>query len=121
MSFIYGDSLKNNTVAVVVPDATYGAKWAADKGVAGDIDSLCKNEDFKKEIIADLLKLATANKLSSLEKPKKYLLHPEEFSVDNELLTPTFKLKRNVCGKYFEKQIGEMYAEIEKEELARAQ
>ena len=68
----------------------------------------------------DLLQLATQNKLSSLEKPKDIHLHPEEFSVDNNILTPTFKLKRNVAGKEFEEQINAMYAKIEAAEAARS-
>ena len=52
--------------------------------------------------MADLMKLAAENKCSSLEKPKDIYLHPEEFSIDNNILTPTFKLKRNVASKVFE-------------------
>lgn len=66
----------------------------------------------------DILQLATQNKLSSLEKPKDVFLHTEDFSVDNDILTPTFKLKRNVAGKVFETQINEMYAKIEAAEAA---
>ena len=36
-------------------------------------------------------------------------LTPVPFSVENHLLTPTFKLKRNVAAKFFEKEIAAMY------------
>jgi long-subunit acyl-CoA synthetase (AMP-forming) len=33
------------------------------------------------------------------------------FSIDNDILTPTMKLKRNVAAKYFKKEIAELYEE----------
>ena len=44
-----------------------------------------------------MLRLATENKLSSLEKPKEFCLHPEQFTIENGGLTSTFKMKRNVA------------------------
>lgn len=119
-SFVYGDSLKNNVVAIVVPDAVFAKSWAEKKGVASDLASVCQNADFKKELFDDLLQLAGKNKLSSLEKPKDIHLHAQEFSVDNNILTPTFKLKRNVAAKEFEPQIKEMYKKIDAAEAARS-
>ena len=48
------------------------------------------------------------------------MLYATEFSVENNLLTPTFKLKRNVCAKEFKSQIDDMYKKIEAAEAARA-
>jgi len=56
--------------------------------------------------------------LTSLEKPKDLFLHPEEFSVDNNILTPTFKLKRNIAAQVFKEQIDEMYKNIEQIEAS---
>lgn len=36
----------------------------------------------------------------------------EPFSVENEIVTPTFKLKRNVGQKVYQAQIDAMYAEL---------
>mgnify|MGYP000510060203 CR=1 FL=1 len=63
--------------------------------------------------------LAVSKKLSSLEKPKEFYLHAEPFSIENEILTPTFKLKRNVAKQTFQPQIDAMYATLaEKEAVA---
>ena len=48
-----------------------------------------------------MMRLATEKKLSSLEKPKQFILYPEAFSMDNNLLTPTFKLKRMQAKIFF--------------------
>lgn len=38
----------------------------------------------------------------------------DAFSVENNLLTPTFKLKRNIGREYFKVQIDAMYDELKK-------
>lgn len=120
-SFVYGDSLKNNVVAIVVPDKDAVTAWGKAAGTANpDYDTICADEQFKKDLFADLIKLATANKLSSLEKPKDICIYNREFTVDNDILTPTFKLKRNIAKKVFEEQINAMYAKIESAEQAAA-
>lgn len=48
--------------------------------------------------------------VSLFPKVKAIHLHPEQFSVENGLLTPTFKMKRNSLKDYFKDQIAQMYA-----------
>lgn len=67
------------------------------------------NEDLRMAIYQDLLNLASENKLNSLEKPKQITLLSEPFTVENDLLTPTLKLKRNVAKIRFESEIKKMY------------
>ena len=43
---------------------------------------------------------------------KDIYLHPELFSVENGLLTPTFKTKRQEVQKYFAQQIDDMYRHL---------
>jgi len=52
-----------------------------------------------------MLRLATENKLSSLEKPKQFVLCPELYSQENGALTATFKLKRNVALQLRQQEI----------------
>lgn len=40
-------------------------------------------------------------KLNGLEKVKKVYFHSEPFSIQNDMLTPTFKVKRNIAKKVF--------------------
>ena len=47
--------------------------------------------------------------LNGLEVPKRIYYSTEEFSIQNDLLTPTFKLKRNEAKNFFIKEIREMY------------
>ena len=56
-------------------------------------------------------KLADGAKFNPLERPKQMkLLAPEEaFSVENNMLTPTFKLKRNEAKIRFAEDIEKLY------------
>jgi long-chain acyl-CoA synthetase len=58
-----------------------------------------------------MLELAKQNKLSGLEKVKKIYLAPEPMTIENDILTPTMKIKRNVAKNVFKEQIDAMYAE----------
>jgi long-chain acyl-CoA synthetase len=68
------------------------------------------NEKLNKEILADLNRLAVENKFSGLEKIKQIHLTLDPFTIENDILTPTMKIKRNIARKIFDKEIAEMYA-----------
>jgi long-chain acyl-CoA synthetase len=55
-------------------------------------------------------KLIKAILFSGLEKIKQILLLIDPFTIENEILTPTMKIKRNIAKKVFEKEIAELYA-----------
>lgn len=55
-------------------------------------------------------KLAGENKFNSLEKIKQVYLTLDVFTQENDLLTPTMKIKRNIAKKVFEKEINDLYA-----------
>ena len=118
--FIYGDSFKNACVSVVVPEEAEVMKWAAANGVSGSFEELCQNPDLKKAVAAEMLNFAKEKKLSSLEKPREFMLWHDLFSVENNLITSTFKLKRNVAAKVFKEQIDAMYVKVAEAEAAYA-
>ncbi len=85
-------------------------------------------QEIKELILNDLKQLEKSNSLKGFEmvinhlikfllkiflQVKDIYLHPELFTIENNLLTPTMKTKRPELGKYFEKQIEEMYKDIE--------
>ena len=66
-----------------------------------DAKTALASEELKMAVYEDMLRLAKVNKFNSLEKPKQLKLIDEPFTVDNDILTPTFKLKRNIAKEYF--------------------
>jgi long-chain acyl-CoA synthetase len=112
-SMIYGDSLKNCVIGVIVADPPAAKDFAKRNGLdENDLQAVVENADFKKEILDDIARLGRENKLTGLEKPKEIFVTLDPFSVDNDMLTPTFKLKRNVCKQVYQDHIDKMYAEL---------
>lgn len=97
-------------VAIVVPEKPQLEKWAKDNNIEfSSYDELCKNEKVAAFLLNDIKTNGKAGGLFGFEIPTKIHISAELFSADNDLLTPTFKLKRNEAKNYFLKQIKEMY------------
>ncbi|EDL94465.1 acyl-CoA synthetase long-chain family member 5, isoform CRA_c [Rattus norvegicus] len=67
----------------------------------------------KKAILEDLQKVGKEGGLKSFEQVKSIFVHPEPFSIENGLLTPTLKAKRVELAKFFQTQIKSLYESIE--------
>lgn len=111
-AFVHGDSLQACLVAIVVPDPETLQKWAKTRGHVGTYDELCQNKGVKNAILEDLIKLGKEGGLKSFEQVKDIALHNEMFSVENGLLTPTFKAKRADLRNHFREQIDKLYSHI---------
>ncbi|XP_024140618.1 long-chain-fatty-acid--CoA ligase 5 isoform X1 [Oryzias melastigma] len=111
--FVHGDSLQSCLVAIVVPDADVLPSFAKKLGLQGSIEELCKNLEVKKAIISDMTKLGREAGLKSFEQVKDVYLHPEMFTIENGLLTPTLKAKRADLKALFQPQIDQLYAKIQ--------
>nr|CCA16850.1 longchainfattyacidCoA ligase putative [Albugo laibachii Nc14] len=118
--FIYGDSLQSSLVAIVVPDPESAENWAVSKGITFGKDANCvmklvQNPEFLKTVLADLEELAKQARLNKFEWAKRIYLYPHLFSVENGLITPTFKLKRPQLKQFFQNEINAMYQDINRE------
>ncbi|XP_067120704.1 long-chain-fatty-acid--CoA ligase 5-like isoform X1 [Centruroides vittatus] len=107
--FIHGESLKSCLVGIVVPDREVLEQWCLEHSINDTWDEMCKNKIVKKTILEDLAKLGKEAGLNSFEQAKDIYIHPELFTVENGLLTPTLKTKRPECRKFFMSEIEAMY------------
>lgn len=110
--FVYGESLQAFLIAIVVPDVETLGRWAQKRGLEGSFEELCRNKDVKKAILDDMVRLGKESGLKPFEQVKGIALHPELFSIENGLLTPTMKAKRPELRNYFRSQIDELYSTI---------
>ncbi|TNN62289.1 Long-chain-fatty-acid--CoA ligase 1 [Liparis tanakae] len=110
--FVHGESLKACLVGIVVPDPDFLPIWSKKKGIDGSYSELCRNKDVKNAILEDMLRLGKDAGLKSFEQVRDIALHPEMFSIQNGLLTPTLKAKRTELRSYFKEQIDELYAKV---------
>lgn len=106
-AFVYGNSLQASLVGVVVPDKEVFVKWA--QNIAANKNDLYNDENVKKQLLKELTDFGKKNDLKGFEQMRSIHISSEEFSVDNDLLTPTFKLKREVATKIYKKEIDAMY------------
>tara|TARA_B100000029_G_C17502751_1_gene933253 strand:- start:362 stop:1411 length:1050 start_codon:yes stop_codon:yes gene_type:complete len=105
-SMIYGD-FKNYLVAIIVPDKEYIKQWASEKKVEFDINNIIKNEDFIKTIKETIERVN--NKLSTIEKIRKFLLIKEEFTIENDMMTPTLKVRRFKVKEKYKIELEKLY------------
>eukprot|EP00164_Ancoracysta_twista_P000625 GFYU01000829.1.p1 GENE.GFYU01000829.1~~GFYU01000829.1.p1 ORF type:complete len:682 (-),score=271.98 GFYU01000829.1:229-2274(-) len=107
--FIYGDSLKSFLVAIIVPDQEYITKWGPENGISGTFEEQCKNPKLKEAILNDMKAVAKGGGLKGFENARDIHVDSELFTAENNLLTPTFKLKRNDAKKKYISAIDKMY------------
>ncbi|XP_039208580.1 long-chain-fatty-acid--CoA ligase 5 [Crotalus tigris] len=108
--FVHGDSLQSFLVGIVVPDEETLPAFAENLGVKGSFEELCKNSVVKNAVLMDMNKLGKEAGLKTFEQVKYIYLHPELFTVENGLLTPTLKSRRADLVKRFRSQIDALYA-----------
>jgi long-chain acyl-CoA synthetase len=113
-AFVEGNSLKSYLVAVVVPDPDAVKGWARRQGIAGKRGKeLMQDERVKQAILGafDSLGSHGTAELKGFEIPRAIHLEPEPFSVENNLMTPTFKLKRAIARNKYKAVVEELYAQ----------
>ncbi|TPX31530.1 hypothetical protein SmJEL517_g05152 [Synchytrium microbalum] len=110
--WLYGEPVKSACVAIVVPDLDNLVPWAKQNGLTHDPEELIKLEKVRNLIHQDMLELGKDNGLLGFELPKAITLTTETFTVENGLLTPTFKSKRPQLKSKFQKELDAMYKEL---------
>ena len=113
-AFVYGDSMQSCLVAILVPDVDFVNTWKASQDAFASLSfqDLCSNDEFKKVVFDDISRVAKAAKLHGFERPKAIALDSELWTVENEVLTPTFKLKRNFAKQKYQATIDGLYASL---------
>ncbi|XP_035524890.1 long-chain-fatty-acid--CoA ligase 1-like [Morone saxatilis] len=109
--YVHGDSLHADT-HVVVPDPDVLTWTKRTLKLEGSYKELCGRAEVKAAILEDMARLGKEGGLKSFEQVKAISIHTELFSIENGLLTPTLKAKRNELRQHFRAQIDELYAGI---------
>ncbi|XP_074573072.1 long chain acyl-CoA synthetase 6, peroxisomal-like [Curcuma longa] len=109
--FVYGDSLKDSLVAVISVDQDVLKTWAESERIKyEDLGKLCDDQRTKAAVLAEMDAVGKQAQLRGFELVKVVTLVLEPFTLENGLLTPTFKIKRPQAKAYFAKAISDMYA-----------
>ncbi|RLN87965.1 hypothetical protein BBJ28_00020614, partial [Nothophytophthora sp. Chile5] len=113
--FAYGDSLQSCLVGILVPDPEMAEAWAQERGLEGANATSARvvgHPEFQKTVLEDMASVAKAAELRGFELVKNVHFHPEPFSLEDGLITPTFKLKRPQLKTFFQAQITQLYQNL---------
>ena len=121
--WVYGNSYESALVAVVVPVAAALKAALADKGVkvpAGeDLAAMAARPEAAAAVLASLTATGKDAKLKGFELARGIHLDARQFSVEDDTMTPTFKLKRPQLQKRYQGVVDGLYAVMRTEAEAR--
>lgn len=103
---VYGDK-RPHLVALVVPDQDFLKSYAKEEGKVAQLEDLSKDSGIQ-EAIDGAMKRAN-QRLSPIERVRRFKILPEPFTIENGTMTPTLKLKRQIIYKNHETTISGLY------------
>lgn len=105
-AMVSGDK-KPYMVALIVPDPEWAALWARENGEAFDMAALQELPAFRSSIKAAIDR--TNQDLSVVEKVRKFVFADEAFTVDNDMMTPTLKIRRMQIRENYQDRLEALY------------
>lgn len=112
--FIHGDSLRNHLVAIIVPEperfAVFAGNILGQTITATDLGALntaCNHPKVLQAFVDEIERAGRALKFAGFEVPRQVHLLMDPFA--GELVTPSFKVKRNVASAHFKSVIDKLY------------
>ena len=105
-------------VGLIVPDAEWAHGWAEAHGLADegaqseaaavpDLAALCENPGFCRAVMDAVDRVNT--RLSVTEKVRRISLAPAPFTVENEMMTPTLKIRRHKIRAAYGEKLEKLY------------
>ena len=105
-AMIAGDR-KPYMTAVIVPDPEWTQEWCAKNAAKCDLKALREDHDYRAAVGAAVERV---NKdLSVIERIRRFILADEPFSIENEQLTPSLKIRRHVLKQAYGERLDALY------------
>ncbi len=103
--------------ALIVPNTDHIREWAAEEGfdLPADPQGLVEDDRVQEYIQAEVDRVN--ENFERHETIKQFRLIPQEFTEENEMLTPTMKKKRRVIIEAFDEAVEELYADTPSQSL----
>ncbi len=105
-AMVYGDK-RPHLVALIVPDTDFAHDWAKANGGGARSFRLVENEAFSTAVREALDRIN--GRLNTIERVRKFILTAEPFSIDNEMLTPSMKIRRHMIKARFGDALEALY------------
>lgn len=110
--FVFGYSFESFLVCVVCLTEDIFNWWKKKNKSNKTDDEILSSSIFKKSVMDDLIQIGKDNGLKGYEQIKNVFITKDHFSIENDLLTPTGKLKRHAAYKRYKSEIDKMYEEV---------
>ena len=94
-------------VALIVPDAEWTAEWCAKSGTGCNRAALDDDLDFRAAISTAIDRVNRG--LSVTERIRRFIIADEPFSIENEQLTPSLKIRRHVLREVYGERLDALY------------
>jgi long-chain acyl-CoA synthetase len=105
-AMVSGDK-RPHLVGLVVPDPEWAVEWAQTNYEPYDLAKLCDLPAFRSAIMAAVDRVNT--QVSVTEKVRKITLTPDAFTIENEMLTPSLKIRRHIIRQSYGDRIDALY------------
>ena len=105
-AMVVGDK-RPHLVGLIVPDPEWMREWAAATGVPNDEAELRGNPDFQKAVSAAVDRVNKG--LATVEKVRRVILADEAFTVENDQMTPSMKIRRHVLRDAYGERLNALY------------
>lgn len=98
-------------VGLLVPDAEWLKAWAAARGLAPDLTALTENTELHADLHGALrAAVDRVNRdLTVTEKVRSFALADAPFTVENEMLTPSMKIRRHAIRAVYQPRLDALY------------
>jgi long-chain acyl-CoA synthetase len=94
-------------VGLIVPDPEWSAAWCAANGRKCDFAELAHDPDYVKALGAAVDRVNA--ELSVIEKVRRFIIADEPFTVENQQLTPSIKIRRHVIKELYGERLDALY------------
>ena len=103
---IAGDR-KPYMTAVLVPDPEWTQEWCAKTGAKCDLKALREDPDYRAAIGAAVDRVN--RDLSVIERVRRFILADEPFTIENQQLTPSLKIRRHILKEVYGERLAGLY------------
>ncbi|WP_260926291.1 AMP-dependent synthetase/ligase [Novosphingobium sp. 9] len=94
-------------VGLIVPDAEWAEAWAAEHGESGTVAQLQELAPFRAAVRSAIDRVNAD--LSVIEKVRQFTFADEAFSIENEEMTPSLKIRRHKLRERYGDRVDALY------------
>ena len=105
-AMVHGDK-RPHLVGLIVPDAEFAAEWAAENAKPKELNLLIEDAEFVKAIDAAIERVNA--ELAVNERVRRFTLIADQFTTDNEMMTPSLKIRRHKIIDVYGAQVTALY------------